>query len=115
MEHPAESLPVERLAEIAGVSARSVARLFTSELGVTPHDFVESVRVDRARNLLEATALALKAAAYDSGFKNAEQMRLVFLRRLGVSPVQYREKFRAATPRTGGPRLHICASTMPTS
>ena len=95
MEHPAESFPVERLAEIAGVSARSVARLFTSELGVTPHDFVESVRVDRARNLLEATALALKAVAYDCGFRNAEQMRLVFLRRLGVSPTQYRDKFRS--------------------
>lgn len=98
MEHPAESFPVERLAEIAGVSARSIARLFTSELGVTPHDFVESVRVDHARNLLEATALALKAIAYDCGFKSAEQMRLVFVRRLGVSPAQYRDKFGAPPP-----------------
>ena len=103
MEHPAESFPVGRLAEIAGVSARSVARLFTGELGVTPHGFVESVRVDRARNLLEATTLAMKAVAYDSGFKNAEQMRLVFLRRLGVSPAQYRETFSVPPPAEGAP------------
>ncbi len=93
MEHPAEAFPVERLAEIAGASARSIARMFTSELGVTPHEFVESVRIDHARNLLEATGLALKAIAYDCGFGSTEQMRLVFQRRLGVTPARYRESF----------------------
>jgi transcriptional regulator GlxA family with amidase domain len=96
MEHPAEAFPVERLAEIAGTSARSIARVFTTELAVTPHEFVESVRIDHARNLLEATDLALKAIAYDCGFGGAEQMRLVFQRRLGLSPARYRNSFRAA-------------------
>lgn len=95
MEHPAEAFPVERLAGIAGTSARSLARLFTSELGVTPHEFVESVRIDHARNLLEASDLALKAIAYDCGFGTTEQMRLVFQRRLGVTPARYRDSFRA--------------------
>ena len=40
MVHIGEPLPVERLAEIAGISPRSIARLFVSELGVTPHEFV---------------------------------------------------------------------------
>ncbi len=95
MQHPAEAFPVERLAGIAGTSARSIARLFTSELGVTPHEFVESVRIDHARNLLEATDLALKAIAFDCGFGSTEQMRLVFQRRLGLTPARYRESFRA--------------------
>lgn len=93
MEHPAEAFSVERLAEIAGTSARSIARMFTAELAVTPHDFVESVRIDHARNLLEATDLPLKAVAYDCGFGGAEQMRLVFQRRLGLSPARYRDSF----------------------
>jgi transcriptional regulator GlxA family with amidase domain len=96
MEHLSEPFSVERLAKIAGTSARSIARLFVSELGVTPHDFVESVRIDHARNLLEATDLALKTVAFDCGFATPERMRGAFQRRLGISPLQYRDSFRAA-------------------
>lgn len=92
-EHLSEALSVDRLAEIAGTSSRSLARLFTSELDVTPHEFVESVRIDQARNRLEGTGLALKVIAYECGFGSAEQMRVVFQRRLGVSPAAYRASF----------------------
>jgi len=96
MEHLGEPLSVERLAEIAGTSTRSIARMFVNELGMTPHDFVEGIRLDQARNLLEATELGLKVVAFDCGFATPERMRAAFQRRLGVSPVQYRERFRAA-------------------
>ena len=101
--HLGEAFPVERLAAIAGTSPRSIARHFVKETGLTPHDFVESVRLDRARNLLEATDLAVKAVAFDCGFAGPEQMRAVFQRRLGLGPQRYRESFRsparpAATP-----------------
>jgi transcriptional regulator GlxA family with amidase domain len=94
VDHPAEPFPVERLAEIAGTSMRTVARLFVKHLGLTPHDFVESVRLDHARNLLEATNRPLKAVAFDCGFAGPEQMRAAFQRRLGLSPLRYRENFR---------------------
>jgi transcriptional regulator GlxA family with amidase domain len=92
--HIGESFPVERLAAIGGVSSRSLARLFAQQVGMTPHDFVEAARVDVARNLLEGSDLPLKAIAYDCGFGTADRMRLVFRRRLGVSPAQYRATFR---------------------
>ena len=95
MSHPGEAFPVERLARIAGISPRSIARLFTTELDVTPHEFVESVRIDRARNLLEGSDQPLKTIAYECGFGGPEQMRAVFQRRLGVSPAQYRSTFKA--------------------
>lgn len=91
-----EPFPVERLASIAGTSTRTMARLFVKELGVTPHDFIESIRLDHARNLLEATNFALKAIAFDCGFGTPEQMRSVFQRRLGLSPLRYRENFQTA-------------------
>lgn len=93
MKHLREPFPVKRLAEIAGVSPRSIARLFVTELKVTPHEFVESVRLDQARNLLEATNQALKAIAFDCGFAGPEQMRGAFQRRLGLTPLRYRENF----------------------
>lgn len=91
----AEPLPVERLARIAGTSARTIARKFVRDLGVTPHDFVEGVRLEQARNLLEATDLALKSISYECGFASPEHMRGAFKRRFGFSPLRYRENFRA--------------------
>jgi transcriptional regulator GlxA family with amidase domain len=92
-EHIREAYPVERLAEIAGVSPRTVARLFVRDLGMTPHEFVEGVRIDHARKLLEATERPMKIVAFECGFGTPDQMRSAFQRRLGVSPLRYRESF----------------------
>lgn len=93
--HIGDSFSVEQLAAIAGSSPRNLARLFVKEAGITPHEFVERARIDVARNLLEGTGLPLKAIAYDCGFGTADRMRLVFLRRLGVTPAHYRASFGA--------------------
>lgn len=93
MAHLAESLSVERLAEIAGMSARNFARLFVKELGVTPAEFVQRARIDAARNLLEGSELPLKTVAYQCGFGSAARMRLVFAQRFGLTPHQYRDSF----------------------
>ncbi len=94
MQHIGASVSVEDLAEVAGMSGRNLARLFVQETGVTPHEFVERARVDAARNLLEGSDRALKAVAYDCGFGSADRMRIVFARRLGITPAQYRSSFR---------------------
>ncbi|WP_295950935.1 GlxA family transcriptional regulator [Rhodoferax sp.] len=95
MAHLSEPYSVERIASLAGTSVRSVARLFTTELDMTPHEFVEGVRIDKARNLLEATALPVKVIAYECGFTSPEHMRVAFQRRLNLSPIRYRENFSA--------------------
>lgn len=96
MEHIGEPFSVEQLAEIAGVSLRSISRLFMRELGITLHEYVTGVRLDQARQLLEATDLPLKVIAWQCGFATPEQMRSTFQRKLGVSPLRYRESFGAA-------------------
>ena len=95
MEHLAEPLSVERLAEAASMSGRHFARQFAKEAGVTPAEFVQRARIDAARNLLEGSAMALKTIAYRCGFGSAARMRLVFSQRFGVTPSQYRDGFRA--------------------
>jgi transcriptional regulator GlxA family with amidase domain len=94
MGHLAELLSVERLADVAGMSARNFARQSVKEMAVTPAEFVQRARVDAARNLLEGSALAPKAIAYRCGFGSAARMRLVFAQRFGVTPNQYRDSFR---------------------
>jgi transcriptional regulator GlxA family with amidase domain len=87
-------LSVIALALVAGMSQRTFARRFLKWSGVTPHEFVERARVDTARHLLESTVAPLKTVAWDCGFTSTDQMRLVFVRRFGVSPADYRHRFR---------------------
>ncbi len=92
----AEQSGVETLAHVARMSARSFSRAFKQQTGVTPADFVESVRVDAARGRLEASDEPVKAVAIECGFGGADRMRLVFLKRIGVTPTHYRASFRRA-------------------
>ncbi|WP_414127770.1 GlxA family transcriptional regulator [Rhizobium jaguaris] len=94
MAHLRDRLSVADLAERAGMSPRNFARAFAQQVQATPAEFVEQARVDAARNLLEGSDLALKAIAFECGFGNVQRMRLVFAKRLGVTPNQYRASFR---------------------
>jgi transcriptional regulator GlxA family with amidase domain len=94
MAHIQEKFTVHQLASVAGMSMRNFARVFVQETNVTPHEFVERARLDAARQLLESGDAPLKVVAWESGFGSADRMRAVFARRLSVSPLQYRERFR---------------------
>ncbi|WP_097306565.1 GlxA family transcriptional regulator [Pseudomonas chlororaphis] len=88
-------LGIADLARAANMSARNFSRVFAREAGVTPMEFVERARVDAARTLLESNRLPLKTVAYQCGFRDAQHMRSVFNRRLGVTPQQFRQHFSA--------------------
>ncbi|MGH8815428.1 GlxA family transcriptional regulator [Achromobacter pestifer] len=93
MDNVGHAFTVQALADAAGISARSFARHFRQHTGMTPHDFIEQARIDAARRVLESTRLPLKSVAYDCGFGNADNMRRVFMKRLQVSPADYRQRF----------------------
>jgi transcriptional regulator GlxA family with amidase domain len=76
------------------MSERSFARAFRREVGQTPAAYVEALRIERARDLLEDGAPSLHAVARASGFASAEVLRRAFHRHVGVSPADYRERFR---------------------
>jgi transcriptional regulator GlxA family with amidase domain len=94
--HLDQDLSVAALAERSHMSARSFARAFRREVGQTPAAYVEALRVERARVLLEDGAPSLEAVARATGFSSAEVLRRAFQRRIGVSPGAYRERFRLA-------------------
>ncbi len=84
------------IAAAAGLSERSLLRAFRDELGTTPAEYVERVRVDAARVRLGAPRAAAKHVARQCGFSSAELMRRAFLRTLGISPADYRARFSTA-------------------
>lgn len=89
----AEDLRVEILADKCNMSLRNFVRQFPREVGSTPAKYVESVRVESARQMLEQSACSLDEVAATCGFGSADSMRRSFLRTLGVSPNQYRKSF----------------------
>jgi transcriptional regulator GlxA family with amidase domain len=89
-------LRVETLAGRAAMSPRNFARFFRREIGMTPAAYVEELRVERARQLLEESADPVEAISVISGFGTPETMRRAFGRRVGVAPAQYRARFRRA-------------------
>jgi transcriptional regulator GlxA family with amidase domain len=91
---PTADHSVERLAERVGVSVRHFARLFRSEIGMTPARWVELARISAARNLLEQGIASPKQVAGLCGFANADTLRRAFTRNVGVSPVEYRKLHR---------------------
>ena len=97
MEWVAERLDEEHsipsLARRAAMSERTFARRFTAEVGTTPHKWLTSQRVLRARHLLEMTDLDIERIARESGFATAAVLRHHFQREIGLPPVAYRRAF----------------------
>jgi transcriptional regulator GlxA family with amidase domain len=91
-----EDLSVAALAARAYMSPRNFARVFAAETGVTPAAYVEELRLERARVLLETTEIQLEELAHRCGFGTVETLRRAFARRLRVSPSAYRARFATA-------------------
>ncbi|GAA1383548.1 DJ-1/PfpI family protein [Kitasatospora putterlickiae] len=89
-EHLDGDLGTTALAELAGVSARHLARLFLGHVGRTPAQFVRLARAEAAAHLLVSTTLPLASVARRCGFSSAETMRQVFLDHYGTTPSQHR-------------------------
>lgn len=88
-----ESLPVERLATHAHMSARTFARRFRDETGTTPLQWVTSQRLALAEQLLENSVLSIEQIASRVGFGNAATLRHHFAHARGTTPQQYRKAF----------------------
>jgi transcriptional regulator GlxA family with amidase domain len=93
LDHAGADLAVEALARRVNMSPRNFFRVFVREVGMTPGRFVERVRVEAARRLLEETSRGVPDVATACGFGSQEAMRVAFRRSLGVSPKGYRSRF----------------------
>ena len=90
--NPALPLTVKALAAHAGLSPRHFARLFHSEVGITPAAWVELARVAAARTLIERESAAPKQVAAKCGFANADTLRRAFVKHVGITPAEYRKR-----------------------
>ncbi|MET9971342.1 GlxA family transcriptional regulator [Streptomyces sp. NPDC006356] len=92
-EHPDADLSVETLATRASLSPRHFARAFQAETGMTPGRYVDRVRLEHARRLLEDTTDGVEEISRASGYGTPEAMRRAFVKTLGAAPAEYRRRF----------------------
>jgi transcriptional regulator GlxA family with amidase domain len=97
-DHLGDDLSVPVLAARTSMSVRNFSRRFAQEFGSTPAAYVEAVRVEAGRRLLESTRRGLTEIARDCGFGTVETMHRSFQRTIRVTPGQYRQHFSPRTP-----------------
>lgn len=90
-----EPWPIERMADEAATSVRTLARKFSDEAGTTPLKWLKNERVARAAELLESGHVPLSEVWSVCGFGSAETFRREFRKTMGVPPVRYRERLGA--------------------
>ncbi|GAB2985830.1 GlxA family transcriptional regulator [Amycolatopsis acidiphila] len=92
---PAADHSLAKLAATAGLSSRHLTRLFQEELHTTPAKYVELVRFDAAKAMLDA-GRSVTDTVHASGFGSPESLRRSFIQHVGVSPRAYQQRFRTA-------------------
>lgn len=100
---PGDDHRVGLLAERVGMSERHFTRRFAEQVGISPAQYVASVRMEAARRALETSDDTVETVARQCGFGTGETMRRTFARRLGASPDQYRQRFRRPQPHRSTP------------
>lgn len=94
LEHLRDDLTVERLAERMRMSARHFARVCLRETKMNPGQFVDRMRVEAARQMIDSSSMGLKEVADACGFRSIGSMRRTFLRVIGVTPGDYTKRFK---------------------
>ncbi len=89
-EHIAEQFQIADSARALGVGVRSLQRATIAETGMSPRDFVNEVRLERATRLLRTTTLTVDTIATQVGYLNAGTLRGLFRRRRGRTIAEVR-------------------------
>ncbi|MCI3928922.1 GlxA family transcriptional regulator [Streptomyces sp. AN091965] len=96
-DHLDEDLSAGALAARMCLSERHFARVFAQETGTSPAAYVEGVRIEVARRLLETTDCPLDQVAAAAGLGSVETLHRAFRRQLATTPAAYRRRFRTRT------------------
>jgi transcriptional regulator GlxA family with amidase domain len=91
LEHLRDPLTVEELANRVSMSVRNFSRVFVEEFDVTPGAFVERLRIETAKHLVEESSRGLEEIAAECGLGSPDTLTRAFLRKFGQTPAQLRK------------------------
>ena len=91
-EHIGEPIDTPQMARAAGVSVPQMKRLFASEVGIPPKEFILRRKIDRAKEMLAAKRMPVTDIGLALGFSSSQHFATIFKRYAGVRPVDFRKK-----------------------
>lgn len=94
-EHYAQPAPVAAMTEYSRLPERSFKRRFQQATGMSPLDYVHTLRIEESKHMLESTEMAVEAIAQEVGYEDAGFFGRLFRRKVGLTPAQYRRRFGA--------------------
>jgi transcriptional regulator GlxA family with amidase domain len=92
--------PVKGMVRQSGLAERTFKRRFKTATGYTPIDYVQTLRIEEAKHMLEATSDAIDQIAFKTGYEDPASFRRLFKRLTGVTPGRYRQRFQSMINRT---------------
>ena len=92
-DHYAEAAPVAAMVRLSGLSERTFTRRFVKSTGMSPLDYVQALRLEEAKQILETSDLPVEAVALEAGYQDNGFFGRLFRRRVGMTPAQYRRRW----------------------
>lgn len=85
---------IAQLVRQSGLPKRSFDRRFRAATGYSPLSYVQALRVEEAKQLLETSAVAVGQIGNDVGYEDAASFRRLFRKLTGITPGEYRRNFQ---------------------
>lgn len=92
-EHYASESPVTQMVAHSGLAERSFKRRFTQATGMSPLEYVHTLRLEEAKQMLETGDTPVEAIAVEVGYQDSSFFGRLFRRKVGLTPAQYRRRF----------------------
>ena len=93
-EHYQESLQIEELAVSRGISSRFLRRYFTEEIGMSCLDYIQALRLNKAKELLWETDKTITEIAMETGYGTPQYFSRIFRQEIGMTPSEYRSSWK---------------------
>ena len=88
----------------AGIPARTLKRRFKAATGVTLIDYLQNLRIEQSKQLLESSAMPVEEISEQAGYSDTSFFRRLFKRRVGLTPLAYRRMFGGVSRQAKVPR-----------
>jgi transcriptional regulator GlxA family with amidase domain len=92
-EHYDRESPVAAMAARSGLAERTFKRRFAKATGLSPMEYVHTLRLEEAKQMLESGDQPVEAVATEVGYEDASFFGRLFRRKVGLTPAQYRKRF----------------------
>lgn len=93
-QHFADKITVDELADMVAISRRSFERRFKQATSNTILEYIQRVKIEAAKRSFEATRKNITEVMFDVGYTDTKAFRSVFKKITGLTPIEYRDKYR---------------------